>query len=276
MAENKQQSKFQVLRFATIVCLACSILVSVSAVGLRPLQEANALNEKRINILRAAGLAGAEEKLSNSEINSKYQKVLPLVIDFDKGTLNDKEDPLKFDMYAAAKDPAKGRELGKEDPASIKRQALSGSVYVILDGERVERIVLPIQGYGLWSTMYGFLAVKLDQENKASIGAINFYSQAETPGLGARITEPQWQAKWDGLVPDFASKNEPLHVVKNKADKAKNEVDGIAGATLTSRGVQNLVNYWLSDAGYRRFIENVQQGKITVEEMKAVANKNGK
>ena len=259
-----QQSKAEIIKFATQLCLACSVLVSTAAVVLRPLQDANVENEKKINILRAAGIAEAGKKLSSSEINSRYQQIIPVVVNFETGDLNQELDPEKYDMYEAAASD-EGAAL-KNDPAGIKRQAKNGTAYILLEGEKVKKIVLPVQGYGLWSTMYGFTSLDMEKENP-TIGALTFYAQSETAGLGAEVANPKWQVKWAGINP-YNDKGEPqISVVKNKTNA--NEIDSIAGATLTSKGVQNLMNYWLSNNGYKKFIENVKSGKISVKDMQS-------
>lgn len=267
---TEQQSKLQVLKFATIVCLACSLVVSASAVALRGLQEKNALNEKRINILKAAGLVSGDEKLSSKEIAAKFKEIIPVVVNFETGELDASKNPQTYDMYAAAQVPSESRAL-TDDPASIKRQAYDGTAYILVEGDKIKRIILPIQGYGLWSTLYGFTS--LDLSKTPEIGGITFYQQSETPGLGAEITNPTWQAKWEGIKPYNAQGQPDIRVVKNAAAGSGNQVDAISGATLTSRGVQNLMNYWLSNQGYRKFIENVENGKITINEMRQAAEK---
>ena len=155
---EKKQSALGVLKFATIVCLLCSLLVSTAAVSLRSFQKENADNEKKINILRAAGLAGVEEKLSTQQINEKFTQIIPLVIDLSSGKPVTEKNPLTYDMYNAARSDSEGHALS-DDPASIKRIAKDGVAYVVADGDNISRLILPIQGYGLWSTMYGFTAI---------------------------------------------------------------------------------------------------------------------
>ncbi|RKW17456.1 MAG: Na(+)-translocating NADH-quinone reductase subunit C, partial [Cardiobacterium sp.] len=108
---EKKQSALSVLKFATIVCLLCSLLVSTAAVSLRGFQKQNADNEKKVNILRAAGLAGAEEKLSTQEINDKFEKIIPLVIDLSTGKPMSDKNPLTYDMYNAARSDSEGHAL---------------------------------------------------------------------------------------------------------------------------------------------------------------------
>ncbi len=266
---SKENNTIEIFKFAGMVCLVCSLVVSLSAVSLRGIQQRNADNEKKINIIRAAGLAGAKEKLSSQQIDEKFAQIIPLVVDLKTGALNTEKNPLVYDMYAEAQ--GKNGHVLENDPASIKRIADVGTAYVLLDGDAISRVILPIQGYGLWSTMYGFTALSF-KDGVPEISGINFYRQSETPGLGARITEPEWQAKWQGLLPYDAQGL--VNVDVSKKASARNQVDAIAGATLTSNGVENLMNFWLGEQGYQPFIKHIQDGSISVEQLRDAGHVN--
>lgn len=262
-AENKS---LDIFKFAGIVCLACSLVVSVSAVALRGLQTRNANNEMKINILRAAGLAGVDEKLSAVQINEKFKEIVPVVVNFQTGELNTSKNPLEYNMYAAAQSVQEGQAL-TDDPANIKRIAKDGSAYVLMKGDEIDRLILPIQGYGLWSTMYGFTALTF-KEKRPEITGITFYQQAETAGLGSRITEPAWQAKFEGKIPYNEKGSPQIDIVKSRSSYAENQVEAIAGATLTSNGVENMMNFWLGKQGYQPFVERIAAGQIGVAELR--------
>lgn len=270
MSANTKTSNFAIFRFAAIVCLVCSLVVSAAAVSLRTTQEKNALNEKRINILVAAGLAKNGEKLSADEINKRYAEVVPVVVDFATGDIDKTVDANTYDMYAAAQDPKSGKAL-EEDPASIKRIAHKGSAYLLVDNDEIKRVVLPVQGYGLWSTMYGFTALDF-AGNDAEITALTFYAHGETPGLGAEISNPVWQEKWKGAPPYDAAGQPQIKVLKRANPGHKNEIDSISGATLTSKGVESLMNFWLGQQGYQAFIKHIQEGKIRAADVTASAS----
>lgn len=262
-AENKS---LDIFKFAGMVCLACSLVVSVSAVALRGLQTQNANNEMKINILRAAGLAGADEKLSAAKIDEKFKEVVPVVVELATGELDKSKNPLEYKMYAAAQNNQDGRALS-EDPTNIKRIAKHGSAYVLLKGEDIDRLILPIQGYGLWSTMYGFTALTFKNE-QPEIAGITFYQQAETAGLGSRITEPAWQSKFEGRLPYDSNGKPQLEIVKTKSSYDDNQVEAIAGATLTSKGVENMMNFWLGEQGYQPFVERIVGGEIDAQALR--------
>ncbi len=270
MATEKSSSA-GIFRFAGGVCLICSLVVSTAAVSLRGIQERNVDNEKKINILRAAGLAEAGEKLSTAEIEERYRKILPLVVDLQSGELDTTKNPQRYDMYVAAENPRQSHALD-DDPAGIKRIAEAGSAYVLIENDRLKRLILPIQGYGLWSTIYGFTALDFAGEGE-TIEGITFYKQGETPGLGGRIGEPAWQAKWRGVTPYDDRGKAHVVLAKKRDPNKKNEVDAIAGATLTSNGVEHLMNFWLGQQGYQPFIDRLRTEEITIAQMRA-AQKN--
>lgn len=264
MSNNNKSNSLQVLRFAIIICLVCSILVSVASVSLRGLQKQNVDNEKKINVLRAAGLVGEEDKLSSKQINQKFAQIFPVVVDLSSGNLVTDKNPLTYDMYEAARGKD-GRDL-TVDPAGIKRIAKEGLAYAVIDGNNISKVVFPVQGYGLWSTIYGFTALSF-KDKQPEIAGLTFYQQAETPGLGARITEAGWRQTWNGKKP--YDKEGLAHIVLLKRGaKADNEVDGIAGATLTGKGVESLMNFWLGEQGYRNFVKKILSGEISADLLK--------
>lgn len=264
---KETDSKLAVFRFAAIVCLICSLVVSAAAVSLRSIQQKNALNEKRINILVAAGLAEPGSELKGKEIEARFKQITSVVVNLKTGELVSDKDPASYDMYKAAESKKEGHTL-QDDPANIKRIAEDGSAYLLIKDGKIERVILPVQGYGLWSTMYGFTALSLD--NQATIKGLTFYQQGETPGLGARITEPQWQAKWDGVNPKYDDNGQAhIQVVKSANPDKDWQVDGISGATLTSRGVEHLMNFWLGKQGYEPFLRRIQDGSITASSIEA-------
>lgn len=259
---SKADSNFAVFRFAAIICLVCSLVVSAAAVSLRGIQQKNALNEKRINILIAAGLAESGEHLKAKEIEARFTKITPVVVNLESGEIVTDKDPTNYDMYQAAQSKDEGHALN-DDPANIKRIAKDASAYLLIEDNKIQRVILPVQGYGLWSTMYGFTALSFDKQ--ATVKGLTFYQQGETPGLGARITEPGWQAKWDGVNPYDKQGKPRIQVVKNANPNKDWQVDAISGATLTSRGVENLMNFWLGQQGYEPFLRRIQDGEITAQ-----------
>ena len=240
---------------ALTLCLIASMAVSAMAVSLRPLQDANKLKDKQRNILQVAGRY--EE---GQDISEAFKLFEPRVLDIESGQFTDKFDPLTFDDRAAASDPELSIELS-EDPAGIGRRANYVTVYILRDdaGE-IDKVVLPVHGYGLWSTLYGFVAL---EENANDIFGLQFYQHGETPGLGAEVDNPRWKALWSNKK--LRDENGALQITVAKTPPAAGDayhVDGISGATLTSDGVDNLVRYWVGENGYQPFLENLKAGEF--------------
>ncbi len=240
---------------AVSVCLVASMIVSAAAVALRPLQAVNALKDKQINILQVAGIYDP-----TADVVEAFKAFEPRVLELDSGTFTDRFDPASFDDRKAADDPATSEALD-EDPAGIGRQADFVTVYLLRDQDgKIDKVILPIHGYGLWSTLYGFIAL---EENGNDIYGLQFYEHAETPGLGAEVDNPRWKALWKGKK--LADENGELQISVTKtppAAGAEYHIDALAGATLTTVGVHNLVNFWMGEAGYEPFLENLRAGEI--------------
>ena len=240
------------------VCLLASMIVSVAAVSLRPIQEANSLVDKQRNILEVAGIYEP-----GIDIQEAFQSFEPRVVDLATGTYTDQFDPATFDDAAAASDPELSVALDN-DPAGIGRRALYRTVYLLKDDQGdLERVILPVHGYGLWSTLYGFIALA---PNGNDILGLQFYQHGETPGLGAEVDNPRWRALWSGkqLRADGGDGDLMITVAKGvpSADMQAHQIDALAGATLTSVGVDNLVRYWMGEEGFGPYLENLREGAV--------------
>lgn len=255
MADNETVGKTFGVAFG--VCLVCSVLVSAAAVSLRPAQEANKAIEKKRNILIAAGLM--EEGKSIDEL---YGKIRPRLVELATGEYVEGIDPESYDQRRAAKDPSMSDPVPPEqDIASIRRKARYAPVYLV-EGERgIEKVIFPIHGLGLWSTLYGFIA--LDAKDLNTIRGLVFYEHGETPGLGGEVDNPRWQALWKGKQAFDESGRVRIEVIKGKVDpnrpEARFQVDGLSGATLTSRGVDRMVKYWLGRNGFGPYLARLKK-----------------
>ncbi|WP_435979473.1 Na(+)-translocating NADH-quinone reductase subunit C [Psychrobacter sp. DM4] len=248
---------------ALTLCLVCSVLVSAVAVGLKPAQVENARLDRNKNILVAAGLYNAESDTAE-DVVERFKEFDVEIVDLTKGSYLDDNalidvgipDRNAYDASQATKNAALSEDLGSNDPASIGRVPKYAKVYVKNDeAGNPEMVVLPIQGYGLWGTIYGFLTLESDMN---TIKGISFYEHKETPGLGARIEEADWRAKWQGIHSYDESGNVATGVTKAGNPK-ENWVDGISGATLTGRGVSNMIQFWLGEQGYKPYLDALRQ-----------------
>ncbi len=241
---------------ALAVCLSCSVIVASAAVGLRPLQVANQEAERIRNIVEVAGVRQAGQTIQEA-----FRNVETVMVRLADGQETDAIDPQTFSIERASKDPQMSRALTRaEDPANIKRLPDHMPVYKVraADGS-IQAIILPVHGAGLWSTLYGFLALEGDLR---TVQALKFYQHAETPGLGGEVDNPNWRALWRGKVVYDEQWQPTVELVKGTVDPAmpgaQHKVDGLAGATLTARGVENLINFWLGDGGYGPFIARLR------------------
>ncbi|WP_068117025.1 Na(+)-translocating NADH-quinone reductase subunit C [Tropicimonas marinistellae] len=241
---------------AAALCLFCSMVVAFAAVNLRPTQEANKLKDKQLNILQVAGLY--EEGIDIPEAFAAFE---PQVVNLETGTFTEEVDAANFDDRAAASDPGLSRPLD-DDPAGIGRQSRFKTVYLLRDDAGdLDKIILPIHGYGLWSTLYGFIAL---ESNGNDIFGLQFYEHAETPGLGAEVDNPRWKAMWPGKALRDENGELKITVAKGVPSSGMEQfhVDALAGATLTSVGVDNLVRFWMGENGFAPFLENLKAGDV--------------
>jgi Na+-transporting NADH:ubiquinone oxidoreductase subunit C len=245
---------------AISLCLVCAVFVSFAAVALKPLQVSNKELDMKQNILDVAGLLQADTNIEQAFA----EKIEAKLVDLETGDYVD-GDANAYDQRKAAKDPAQSVLIPKEkDTAHIRFKAKLAKVYLVKEGGATKSIILPINGYGLWSTLYGFLSVEADGQ---TVQSINFYDQAETPGLGGEVVNPNWRALWKGKkIYAEGNTSEPLlGLIKGSVDSSKAgsqyQVDGLAGATLTSAGVTNLIKYWTSSEGFAPYLAKVRTVK---------------
>ena len=235
------------------VCVVCSVLVSSAAVVLAPIQHENALRVRQRQILQAAGLLDPSQ-----DVVAQFPQITPRMVDLQTGDYVEAGDPVDFDVAARSRAPGTSQAVPDEaDVAKVRRRPDSMPVYLVERQGRVETVVLPVHGYGLWSTMYGFLA--LDGDGR-TVKGLTFYQHGETPGLGGEIDNPSWQAKWVGKQALAADGEVLLRVVKGepRGEGVEHQVDGLAGATLTARGVENLVHYWLGEQGFGPYLARLR------------------
>ena len=242
-----RDSKSKVLTVAFLVCVACSILVSVAAIGLKERQEQNQEAEKRRNILQIARLYDPLQP-----VDLQFQKVKSRIVDLARGQFVDQGESAAL----ARPEPIPPAQ----DLAGIKVRPRTMEVYLVEEQGALQQVILPVYGKGLWSTMYGFIALEPDLTTVRGFG---FYQHGETPGLGGEIENRSWLAKWPGKVVYDEKGAVKLHLIKGTVTAtgpdARHQIDGLSGATLTARGVSNLIAYWLGENGYKPFLAGLRK-----------------
>ncbi|HCW89433.1 MAG TPA: Na(+)-translocating NADH-quinone reductase subunit C [Marinobacter sp.] len=267
MAKSKETVTRTVI-VALVLSVFFSVIVSTAAVTLKPLQVKNQNLNIKTNILSAADML--PQGASPEQIEEVFSRFEVRLVNLKTGQYVEPgyvgvEDPMKYDMYKAASDPELSTDIpADEDRAGIRRRPDVAKVYILRENGELKKVVLPIHGYGLWSTLYGFISLKGDAN---TIEGLGFYQHAETPGLGGEVDNPRWKAQWEGKVVYGEDMTEPqIRLVKGGVNEntrnREHKVDALSGATLTSRGVENLVNYWLGERGYAHYLKNLRQGEV--------------
>ena len=222
---SKKPSTAYTFMFALIVCVICSVSLSLVSEGLRERKQLNVELDIKKNILKAVNLREPVDPKATSDVLVKIynEKIEEIVVD------------------------ANGNVVEGKSPLDISDGEDQYPLYVYKEGGSVVSYAFPIIGKGLWSTLYGYFAIEPDAK---TVRGITFYKHGETPGLGAEI-EKDWfldnykgKSIWDIKASDL----KPVAVVKGKAaDQYKGEelehyVDGISGATITSKGVTEMID----------------------------------
>lgn len=216
--------------FAVIVCVVSAVMLSVFSEGLRPQKELNEELDVKKNILKAVVLKEPiAPKMKGAEILNVYNgKIEEIVID-------------KEGNVVAGKTP---KQLTEKDKDLYP-------LYIYKEDGRVMAYAFPVVGQGLWSTLYGYLAVEADA---TTIRGVTFYKHGETPGLGGEIEKEWFQNNFKGKTVYSVKEHKltPTVVVKGKAadvvgkDELGYHVDGITAATLTGKGVTELMARWIT------------------------------
>lgn len=253
MAQSNNSIK-KILTVAFALCIVCSVIVSTAAVALRPMQQLNEELDRKTNILRVANLYER-----GIDVESAFAEITPRVVDMRTGEYTDEFDPATFDHFQAARDPATGRTLsGERDIAGLSRVENFATVYLVGDPDDPEQIIVPIRGQGLWGLMRGYMSIEGDGN---TIVGITYYEHSETPGLGAEVNNPRWQAQWEGkeIYADEESVQPAIRVARGSGT-GEHQVDGLSGATLTANGVTNMLQFWLSPEGFGEYLAKFRAG----------------
>ena len=223
---------YKSLVFASIVCLVCSILLAIAASSLKPFQDYNVSIDQKKNILKSLKYLD-DFSMEGTLVEKLYQKnVIEVVIDRNGNII-----------------------AGK----TIADAQVDDKLLYLYETKDRSAIVIPVEGMGLWSTLLGYLALENDGH---TIKGITFYEQKETPGLGAEIATNWFTGNFNGKnLKNSQGEWVSVTVAKGKArDLAgiedQNKVDGISGATMTSRGVTDLLYQGMED--YKNYLRSMR------------------
>ena len=227
---SKPKGDGYVLVFAVVVCLVCSILLAVSESALKPYKEENVRIDKRFNILKALGVnvyTNGHKRIPPALVNEIYNRdVQELVLDGTTGA------------------PVEGKKPADVNPDEFDARTKL-PLYVRRDAAgKPMTYAFPVSGKGLWSTIYGYLALRSDL---ATVAGATFYKHGETPGLGGEVEAEWFQKNFQDKVVFKDGNRVRLRVIKGKVadnfpEGNPHAVDGISGATITGDGVTKFVN----------------------------------
>jgi len=249
---RQNEDRVKIFGVAFLVALTSAVLVSVTSVTLKPLQEAHLEAERAARMAemldRLPGLRDVMADLGGDALDTR-------LVNLDTGEFATDVDPNAFDPAAAALDPETSVAIPSEvDVTRLGRRAKLAPVHLLeRDGELL-LIVLPVSGKGYQSTLRAMLALNADL---VTVSALVITEQGETPGIGARVEDPAWLDLWPGKEIVDATGRIVISVVRGKAT-APYEVDGISGATVTSNGVSNMLRYWLGGHGFGPFLQRLR------------------
>jgi Na+-transporting NADH:ubiquinone oxidoreductase subunit C len=254
----RQDSNTYIIGFATAVCLVCSIVVSTSAVALRDRQNRNKVLDRQTKVLVVAGVLEEGQATTPEEVERLFESHIETrIVDLKSGDYDETIDPETYDQRKATREPDQS-SAAPANNAGLTRVPEKAVVYRRLEDGEVQSLILPVEGKGLWSTLYGFIALAPDT---TTVQGITFYEHGETPGLGGEVDNPNWKALWVGRQAYDEDWQPAIEVVKGVAGPAAEDpyrVDGLSGSTLTSRGVTNLVQFWLGENGFNPYLEKIR------------------
>ena len=254
------ESPLKALSIVLAVVLVASFLVSATVVTLRPLQVSQKMLERSRNIVALTGLLALSGEPTREDMLRIYSTLDARTLDLETAGFNPHIDPHLFDQRQAVNDPELGVGVPAEyDSAGLSRRSRYVPVYLVWKGDELDRIILPVNGKGMWSMLYGYVALQADF---STIADATIYEQNETPGLGDQVARPDWLAKWRGRK-IYDEKGEfRFAVAKGRVDSdasaAPYHVDALTGASVTADAVSSLMQYWFGPHGYRPFLDHLR------------------
>lgn len=222
MAVNKEGNSYTFIFSIAMVVIVGTILSSLS-IGLKPYQDENKRIKKQMDILAAIGVESNRENAS-----TLYQDhIVNSYVISAQGNILEKEVAFDINIQKQIRD----KTIAPED-----------RLYPIYEAsiEGKKKYVLPVVGKGLWGPIWGYVAIKEDME---SIDGVSFDHKSETPGLGAEINQDDFQRKYIDAKISVDGRFAEVKVVKDGTGESDpQKVDGITGGTITSKGVEEMMN----------------------------------
>lgn len=239
--------------FIMVLSLLCSFMITGTAEVLKERKLAKKRDEVKRYVLMAANVDFGQGDGFREIFTSS---VTPILVDLNTGAIDTQTDVLDFDERMAAINPDTSIKP-KKDTAKIRTRANQVRVFKLHDTEnKLQSLIVPIYGKGLWSMIYGYVALKPDFN---TIEGIVFYEHGETPGIGDFVNDPHWLDKWHGKQLFDAKGKVAIKIIKGGAPEGDvHGIDGVSGATATGRGVQRSFEFWFGDEGYQTLFASLK------------------
>ncbi|MCL1146662.1 Na(+)-translocating NADH-quinone reductase subunit C [Shewanella marinintestina] len=254
----KKDSFVGTMIFTVTLCLLCSFMITGTAEVLKERK----LVKKRDELMRNV-LIAADVDLSGQDFRALFKKdVKPLLVSIDTGEAVSDATVMDFDPRMASINPETSIKLEKkQDKAKIKTRANQVRVFKVFnDSGELTSVVLPIYGKGLWSMVYGFVALKPDLN---TIENVVFYEHGETPGIGDFLNDAEWTNQWHNKQIFDDKGKVAFKVVKGGAKEGDiHGIDAVSGATMTGRGVQRSIQFWFGSEGFEAFFKKLKASEV--------------
>lgn len=245
-------SRAKTLVVAFLVSTICAVLVTGATVVLRPIQAQNRAAEQQA---RLEALIVAVPGMSDLIAEAGGDALSTVVIDLDAGAAA--IDVTSETLERTLAEASNWTTLAAgDDVAGIRSRPNYAQIYLLRTDDAVSLVILPVAGTGYGGRIQALLALRGDMRTLAGIAITE---QAETPGLGARIEEAQWQQSFAGKHL-FDDRGDPRFAVTRGPARGEYEVDGITGATRTGNAITQMVRFWTGPKGYGPLMAAIRRG----------------
>ena len=165
-------------------------------------------------------IEGSDVGPSGESVEELFAEFQVRAIDLKTGEFVESVDVATYDPIIAGKDAGISKALSTDDDiATLRRLENTSLAYIKMENGVLDKLVIPVRGYGLWGTLYGYLAL---EGNLQTISGLGFYQHKETPGLGGEVDNSKWKKSWQG-VSLFAQGEPSVRLVKQRSSPGSTE-----------------------------------------------------
>lgn len=218
--------------YSVIMVVVVAALLTIVALGLQPRQQKNIELEKKKNILSSLNIESTPEVVEN--LFDKY-----IIESFTINTAGEKVP--KVEAFT----------INLKDELKKAPEVQSWPLYVAKIDDGSTKYIFALYGKGLWGPIWGYIAMN---DDFTTVYGVYFDHKSETPGLGAEISTPAYQAKFvNKKIFDESGKFVSVDVIKGGAGENMYTVDAVSGGTITSNGLRDMLKNCIS--AYLKFID---------------------